>query len=133
MNDMYSAVTRQVEVSVSPEFLPQESSPERGTYFWAYTVEITNHGEDAVQLIDRYWSITDGRGRLQEVKGPGVVGEQPLLRPGETFRYTSGCPLETPDGIMVGHYGMVDELGERFEVAIPAFPLDSPHVRKVLN
>ncbi len=113
--------------------MAEESSPRHGRFFWAYTVEIANQGDTPVQLMARYWNITDSDGRVQEVRGPGVIGEQPVIEPGGVFRYTSGCPLSTPDGLMVGAYEMVDADGRSFEVAIPAFPLDSPHARRSLH
>jgi len=130
---MYSATTAGIEVSVTPRFMPEESSPKEGRFFWAYTVEIVNHGLEPVRLRRRHWLITDGRGRQQDVRGPGVVGEEPVIEAGSSFRYTSGCPLETPDGIMAGTYEMEGPSGQRFPVEIPAFPLDSPHVKRVLN
>ena len=130
---MYSAVTRNIQVTALPEFLVERSNPEEGQFFWVYTIEIANMGDIAVQLTARYWRITDANGRLEEVKGAGVVGEQPVLKPGESYRYTSGCPLTTPSGIMMGHYRMVDETGAAFEVVIPAFSLDSPFAKRVLN
>ena len=130
---MYSATTAGIEVSVTPRFMPEESSPKEGRFFWAYTVEIVNRGEVAVRLRRRHWLITDGRGRQQDVRGPGVVGEEPVIEAGSSFRYTSGCPLETPDGTMAGTYEMEGPTGRRFPVEIPAFPLDSPHVKRVLN
>ena len=130
---MYAAVTEDILVTVIPEFLPDRSDPAAGRWVWAYTVEITNRGRRNVQLVSRYWHITDGHGRVEEVRGAGVVGEQPMLQPGESFRYTSGCPLTTPSGIMAGSYRMVDEDGAAFDVAIPAFSLDSPSHRRVLN
>ncbi len=123
---MYNAVTRDVHVTVMPEYLPQRSDPQAGLYFWMYTVEIANHGARRVQLLRRHWIITDARGLTEEVRGPGVVGEQPMLDPGQSFRYTSGCPLKSPSGMMRGTYQMVDGEGEVFEVEIPAFSLDSP-------
>ena len=102
-------------------------------FFWIYTIEITNLGRQTVQLTARHWIITDGNGVVEEVQGPGVVGEQPVIPPGESFRYTSGCPLTTPSGIMVGSYQMLDEAGRPFEVNIPAFSLDSPFAKRVLN
>ncbi|HUZ66052.1 MAG TPA: Co2+/Mg2+ efflux protein ApaG, partial [Beijerinckiaceae bacterium] len=108
---MYTAVTHEVQVTVLPEFVPERSDASSERYFWAYTVEITNRREKAVQLLSRHWKITDGNGRLEEVRGAGVVGEQPILNPGDTFRYTSGCPLTTPTGIMSGTYRMIDEDG----------------------
>jgi ApaG protein len=118
---------------VLPEFLPERSDPEEARYFWAYTIEITNMGRLPVQLIARHWTITDGVGKVETVRGLGVVGEQPMLNPGDTFRYTSGCPLSTPSGLMVGTYRMTDADGRHFEIEIPAFSLDSPHARRVLN
>ncbi len=130
---MYSLTTHDIRVTVKPVYLEEQSSPEDGQYVWAYQVRIENLGEETVRLRNRYWSITDAHGRTQEVRGPGVVGEQPLLRPGDSFEYTSGCPLPTPSGVMVGSYEMEASNGERFEVAIPAFSLDSPHQRVSLN
>ena len=130
---MYQAITRNIEVKVTPRFLPERSSQEKSYYFWAYTIEITNNGNETVQLKTRHWRITDSFGRLQEVKGAGVVGEQPILKPGEAFEYTSGTPLPTPSGIMVGSYEMETKAGESFAVEIPAFSLDSPHQAVRLN
>lgn len=130
---MYTAVTHDIQVTVLPEFMPERSEPDQGQYFWSYTVEIANLGSRLVQLIARHWLITDAEGRVEEVQGLGVVGEQPVLQPGETFRYTSGCPLTTPSGIMAGTYRMTDGDGESFEVVIPAFSLDCPNVRRILN
>ena len=130
---MYSCVTRDIQITVLPEFVPERSDADEATYFWAYTVEIANQGDMTVQLTARHWKITDANGRLEEAQGPGVVGEQPVLKPGETFRYTSGCPLTTPSGIMTGSYRMVTEKGDVFEAEIPVFSLDSPFARKVLN
>ena len=130
---MYRSVTHNIRVTVVPQYLAERSEPEARRYFWAYTVEIANEGERPMQLRSRYWRITDGNGHVEEVRGPGVVGEQPILRPGDAFRYTSGCPLTTPSGIMVGTYRMVDEDGRAFDIEIPAFSLDSPFSRKVLN
>jgi len=130
---MYEAVTRRVKVTVEPKFEPERSNPEAGRYFWRYDVEIANLGDRPVTLLERHWRITDADGRQQEVRGPGVVGEQPTILPGEAFRYASGCPLPTPSGLMVGEYRMVSHEGDSFAVAIPAFSLDSPHGRRVLN
>lgn len=130
---MYEAVTRGIRIRVTPQFLEQESAPEEGRYLWAYTIDIHNEGSDTVQLRSRHWRITDATGRRQEVEGPGVVGQTPVLAPGASFRYTSGCPLPTPSGIMEGSYQMTSAAGERFNVAIPAFSLDSPHARRSLN
>jgi ApaG protein len=130
---MYRAVTRKVEVTVTPRFEPERSAPSNGYFFWAYTIDITNLGTETVQLKTRHWRITDANGRLQEVKGPGVVGEQPLLKPGESFEYTSGVPLPTPSGFMTGSYGIVTAKGERFDIEIPAFSLDSSYAERTIN
>jgi len=130
---MYRTVTRQIEVKVTPQFLPDKSSPENGYFFWAYTITLTNLGRETVQLKTRHWRITDAHGKLQEVRGPGVVGETPVLRPGEDFEYTSGVPLPTPSGFMVGTYGMVTAAGEEFDIAIPAFSLDTPQKARTIN
>ena len=130
---MYQSVTRNIEVTVKPEYLAERSSPESGEYFWAYTIEITNRGTETVQLRTRHWRITDGMGRRQEVRGPGVVGKQPVLKPGESFEYTSGVPLPTPSGFMTGSYGMVSAGGEPFDIAIPTFSLDGPETKRTLN
>src|SRR5690606_27859627 len=121
---MYSEPTLSITVAVKPVYLDDQSSPENGHYVWAYHVRIENKGQETVQLRTRYWRITDSRGRVQEVRGPGVVGEQPVLGPGDSFEYTSGTPLATPSGFMVGTYQMVTKAGERFDVQIPAFSLD---------
>jgi ApaG protein len=130
---MYTAVSHQIKVTVRPKYLEEQSEPDESRYFWSYTIEIANVGDRIVQLTHRHWQITDASGRREEVRGPGVVGEQPKLKPGDAFSYTSGCPLKTPSGIMVGTYRMVDESGAAFDVAIPAFSLDSPHVKRMLN
>lgn len=130
---MYSSTTRAITVTVKPIFLPDQSSPAENHFVWAYRVRIENNGRQTVQLLRRCWRITDGLGRFQEVRGAGVVGEQPVLKPGESFEYTSGTPLPTPSGIMVGTYEMESETGEQFDVDIPAFSLDSPHETVRLN
>jgi ApaG protein len=130
---MYQALTRGISVTVSSRFMPEESSPDEGRYFFAYSIEIINRSPEQVQLRSRYWRIVDGLGQMQEVRGAGVVGQQPVLGPGESFSYTSGCPLTTPDGTMQGSYEMVTASGETFEAEIPAFPLDSPHVKRVMH
>jgi ApaG protein len=129
----YSATTRSIKVVVKPFYLEDQSSPPEDHYVWAYHVRIENQGPETVQLRRRHWRITDALGRMQEVKGAGVVGEQPILKPGEAFEYTSGTPLPTPSGIMVGSYEMETKAGESFAVAIPAFSLDSPHQAVRLN
>jgi ApaG protein len=129
----YEAVTRNLTVRVRPEYLPDQSDEEARRWVWAYSIEIENRGRETVQLLGRHWIITDGMGRVEEVKGLGVVGKQPILRPGERFDYTSGCPLATPSGMMVGSYVMVTDSGERFDISIPAFSLDLPGERRVVN
>ncbi len=130
---MYSAVTRSIRVTVQPTYLDDQSSPNESHYVWAYHVRIENQGEETVQLRNRYWKITDSQGRVHEVRGAGVVGKKPVLQPGQAFEYTSGTPLSTPSGIMVGTYEMVGEAGETFNVAIPAFSLDSPGQTKSVH
>lgn len=130
---MYSEETRDIRVTVEPIYLEDESLPADDQYFWAYTVRIVNQGGETVRLLNRYWKITDAGGRVQEVRGPGVVGEQPVLAPGASYQYTSGCPLPTPSGFMVGAYEMETGRGEVFSVAIPAFPLDIPDAPRILN
>jgi ApaG protein len=129
----YRAVTRQIEVKVVPRFMPDRSSPDNGYFFWAYTINLTNLGPETVQLKTRHWRITDAQGRLQEVRGEGVVGEQPVLKPGEKFEYTSGVPLPTSSGFMTGTYGMVSAAGEEFDIEIPAFSLDVPQRERIIN
>jgi len=130
---MYEATTRRIRVSVEPVFLDEQSEPDENHYVWAYQVKIENDGLEPVQLLNRHWQISDARGQLQEVKGEGVVGEQPTLKPGEVFEYTSGTPLATPSGIMFGSYEMETKTGERFSIKIPAFSLDSPYQARQLN
>ena len=130
---MYQATTRNIQVTVTPRYLPDRSAPERGHYFWSYTIEIVNYGGETVQLRTRYWHITDAMGRVQEVRGAGVVGEEPVIEPGQSFEYTSGVPLPTASGFMTGSYGMETGKGERFNIDIPAFSLDSTSERRTLN
>jgi ApaG protein len=130
---MYRETTRAIQVTVEPSFVEAESSPEEGHYFWAYKIEISNLGQEVVRLRSRHWRITDANGRIEEVRGAGVVGKQPVLKPGESFAYTSGCPLATPSGIMVGTYQMQAENGELFSIAIPAFSLDLPDAPRTMN
>ncbi len=130
---MYEAVTHRVKVTVEPAFDPERSDPDQRRYFWLYSIEIANLGDKPVTLMERHWRITDAAGRLQEVRGPGVIGETPTIEPGESFRYTSGCPLTTSSGMMVGEYKMVDPEGRSFKVSIPAFSLNSPNGKRVLN
>ncbi len=134
LKSAYAAVTRDILVTVEPFFLDDKSEPDESRYVWAYHVQIENQGEREVKLESRYWRITDGFGRVQEVRGDGVVGEQPVIKPGEAYEYTSGAPLTTPSGIMGGRYSMVmPDSGERFEVEIPTFSLDSPHDTRSLH
>jgi ApaG protein len=130
---MYEAVTRSVRVRVTPRYLEERSDADESRYVWAYTIDIVNEGSETVQLKSRYWRITDERGKVEEVRGPGVVGETPELKPGQRFSYTSGCSLTTPSGIMVGQFFMVTDKGEPFAIAVPAFSLDSPHGRRAVN
>jgi ApaG protein len=129
----YTATTRGIVVSVEPTYLDARSSPDDSQYFWAYRVTIENRGRETVQLLNRHWMISNSRGELTEVKGPGVVGEQPVLKPGERHEYTSGAPLDTPSGMMGGSYQMESETGERFDIEIPTFSLDRPDQGVWLN
>jgi ApaG protein len=130
---MYAKVTQEIQVTVEPIYLEDQSAPDEDHYVWAYHVRIENLGAETVQLRSRYWRITDSLGRTQEIRGSGVVGEHPVLHPGETFEYTSGTPLATPSGIMVGSYRMVTADGKDIDVAIPAFSLDSPYQQRRLH
>jgi len=130
---MYRAVTRQIEVTVEPNFMPERSVIDKGQYFWSYTIVITNSGNETVQLRSRHWIITDATGRKQEIRGEGVIGEQPVLAPGESHQYTSVVPLPTASGFMTGRYQMVTDSGLHFEIDVPTFSLDSPDQRRVLN
>lgn len=120
------ATTRGVEVKVQSSYVAERSQPTQGRWFFAYRIRITNRGADPVQLLNRHWVITDAHGKIEEVRGPGVVGEQPKLDPGESFEYTSFCPLVTPFGTMEGSYEMVTGEGERFLAAVGAFTLSQP-------
>ncbi|MEZ5996655.1 MAG: Co2+/Mg2+ efflux protein ApaG [Hyphomonadaceae bacterium] len=130
---MYEQETAGVVVRVEPQFLAEESNPEQGRYVFAYTIEIENRRADQVQLISRFWRITDENGLTQEVRGPGVIGQQPLIGPGESFRYTSAAPLAAPSGVMSGAYSMQRANGEAFDIAVPLFALDSPHHARLAN
>ena len=130
---MYTATTRAIQVTVRPQYLPDQSDPEKSRFVWAYQVRIENKGNVTVQLRSRHWKITDGLGRHKEVKGPGVVGKTPRLKPGEVFEYASGTPLSTPSGFMGGTYQMVSETGENFDIEIPTFSLDTPSLERRLN
>jgi ApaG protein len=132
-NGMYSETTRAIKVTVRPFYLDQHSSPDESRYVWAYHVRIENEGGETVQLRNRHWRITDGLGRLQEVRGPGVVGEEPVLKPGQSFEYTSSCPRATPSGFLGGDYEMETPGGETFLIRVPAFSLDSPQEKRRLN
>ena len=122
----FEAVTGGITVRVSVNYLAEQSEPRHGRWFWSYHIRIENDGDATVQLLTRHWIITDGRGEVAEVMGDGVVGDQPMIDPGESYDYVSGCPLQTPTGSMEGSYGMVDADGEPFDVAIPVFPLHAP-------
>jgi ApaG protein len=122
----YELETKRVRVAVRPSYLHDQSDPEDDRYVWSYTVTIENRGSESVQLLSRYLNIVDGQGRIQEVRGAGVVGAQPVIGPGESFQFTCGCPLETASGTMTGRYQMMSVSGESFEAEIPAFLLESP-------
>jgi ApaG protein len=130
---MYEQETSGMVVRVAPQFLPEESAPDEGRFVWAYTIEIENRSTDSVQLLSRFWRITDENGLTQEVRGPGVIGQQPIIGPGQSVRYTSAAPLAAPSGVMGGAYSMQRENGEAFDVAVPLFALDSPHISKLAN
>jgi ApaG protein len=129
----YTAITRGIAVSVDPAYLEARSSPGSSQYFWAYRVIIENQGRETVRLLSRHWMITNARGELTEVKGPGIVGEQPVLKPGESYEYRNGAPLNTPSGMMGGAYQMETESGEQFDIEIPTFSLDRPNQDVLLN
>jgi ApaG protein len=130
----YEAVTEGVRVRVSPLYMPAESAPAEGRHFWSYTIEIANLSARPVRLVNRYWRIVDATGHVQEVRGAGVVGKQPLLQPGEAFTYTSGCPLTAPSGMMGGHYEMIDLAAKTaFLAIVPTFALDSPATDRRAN
>lgn len=130
---MYRSVTRDIEVAVEPFYLAEKSDPEDARYVWGYRITIANHSDSQIQVLARYWRITDGWGRVEEVRGPGVVGEQPELGPGDSFQYTSGCPLRTPSGFMVGSYTVRSGTDDFFEIGIPAFSLDLPDSTRSVN
>lgn len=123
----YEEVTRDIRVAVEPSFLDDQSEPEEGRYIWAYRVTIENNGDKPVQVLSRFWRITDARGRVREVRGSGVIGEQPVIAPGRSYEYTSGAPLETPSGFMTGTYRVRVDSGESFDIGIPMFALESPY------
>ncbi len=130
---MYTAKTKRITVTVEPRYMADRSEPGEGRFFWAYTIEIANEGATPVQILARHWIITDQRGKREDVRGIGVVGEQPVIEPGSSFTYTSGCPLTTPSGTMVGTYQAIENGGEIFTVDIPAFSLDISGGKRVLN
>jgi len=130
---MYTKTTKSISITVNPYYLEDQSEPDEQHFVWAYQITINNLGEESVQLKNRFWKIIDSNGIRQEVKGEGVVGEQPILNPGEKFEYTSGTPLSTPSGFMEGHYEMVTKSGSKFDASIPLFSLDSPHTSNKLN
>ena len=130
---MYEEITDKIKITVKPEFLEEHSDPEEKRFIWAYHIKIENNGNDTVQLLSRSWKITDALGRVQEVSGNGVVGEKPILKPGGAFEYTSGTPLKTPSGFMMGSYKMEKRNGYSFNVSIPPFSLDSPHETRSTN
>lgn len=129
MDGMFTsdAVTRGVRVHVESEYDPDRSDAAKSQWFFLYNITISNEGTETVQLLTRHWIITDGNGKVEEVRGPGVVGKQPILKPGESFEYTSGCPLSTPFGVMEGTYQMVTEGGERFDATVAPFTLSEPY------
>lgn len=130
---VYKAISHSVQVAVRPDYEPQRSKPEKGQHVWSYHIEICNFSQSDIQLRRRYWHIIDGLGRVQEVDGKGVVGEEPLIAAGDCYEYSSGCPLECDSGIMSGYFVMEGEDGEEFRVSVPAFSLDIPDETKVLN
>ena len=130
---MYTATTHNITVTVMTEYLPEQSQPESSRYVWAYHVRIRNDGNTKVQLVSRYWKIIDAQGGVQEVRGPGVVGLQPVIRPGEEFTYNSGTHLSTPGGMMMGNYSMEAKDGAAMQVDIPAFSLDIPNMKVRFN
>jgi ApaG protein len=129
----YEETTRDIKIAVEPNFLEDQSDPDENRYLWSYRVTIENKSELTVQLLSRYWRITDGRGRVREIRGDGVIGEQPVIAPGRAFEYTSGAPLETPSGFMTGTYHMRASSGESFEVGIPMFALESPYAARRMH
>ncbi|MCE3232082.1 MAG: Co2+/Mg2+ efflux protein ApaG [Rickettsiaceae bacterium] len=130
---MYSKTTNFITIDVEPEYEEEQSMPSAGYYIWEYSIRIKNNRTETVQLINRHWVIIDDKGQVQEVSGPGVVGVQPILRPGEEFEYASSVHLNTPSGVMMGNYEMLNRAEELFKVEIPAFSLDCPHVKIAVN
>ena len=132
-SDIYQEQTHGVVIAVSPEYLPDHSDPDEGRHVWAYHVRIENHGNTPVQLLYRHWRIADAKGASHEVIGDGVVGEKPVLRPGDSYQYSSGTPLETSSGFMAGIFQVVDSVGNRFAVKVPTFSLDQPGARGAVH
>ncbi|HEY8191174.1 MAG TPA: Co2+/Mg2+ efflux protein ApaG [Alphaproteobacteria bacterium] len=130
---MYEKTTHDISVTAEPAYLEDQSEPDESRYVWAYRITIRNCGAQTVQLRSRYWRITDANGFTQEIEGEGVVGDQPVLRPGESYEYTSGTPLATPSGFMVGTYRMEKSDGGTFTIDIPAFSLDMPQLQAVVH
>ena len=130
---MYTKTTKSINITVNPCYLDEQSEPDQHHYVWTYQVTINNLGKETVQLKNRYWKIIDSNGTKQEIKGEGVVGEQPILEPGAKYEYTSGTPLSTPSGFMEGHYEMETKNGNKFEATIPLFSLDSPNITNKVN
>ena len=130
---MYKAITRKIEVIAEPFYIESQSDPEDDRYVWGYNISITNYSNEVVQLLRRYWHITDENGLIDEVEGPGVLGIEPILSVNETYQYTSGCPLETPSGIMMGHYLFKNMSNDQFKIDIPTFSLDIPNRKRLLH
>ncbi|WP_298915548.1 Co2+/Mg2+ efflux protein ApaG [uncultured Algimonas sp.] len=130
---LFEQRTKDVIVRVEPEYLAEQSSPSDGRFIWAYTVEIDNQSDDDLRVTGRYWHIADSRGQVQEVRGQGVVGEKPVVRAGEQFRYTSGAPLSAPSGMMSGSYRVESDAGDAYDIDIPVFVLDSPFEGTMFN
>ena len=128
---LFEEVTQSIRVAVYTHYLEEQSDPEENRYVWAYQISISNEGNETVQLLNRYWHITDSTGEIQEVRGEGVVGERPVIKPGDVYRYTSGTPLKSSSGFMVGSYEMINEAGVSFDIAVPSFSLDVPETRVV--
>jgi len=129
----YTKVTKDMRVSVKTEFLSDQSDTENKLWVWSYHILIENNGKNIVQLVDRYWKITDETGHIKEVNGSGVIGRQPSIKPGESFEYSSGTPLKKPSGFMFGNYRMINEKNESFLIDVPIFSLDIPSIKKILN
>ena len=129
----YTKITKNIRVSVKTDFLSDQSDVENKLWVWSYHILIENNGNNTVQLVDRYWKITDESGHIKEVNGSGVIGRQPNIKPGESFEYSSGTPLNKPSGFMLGNYRMINEKNESFFIDIPIFSLDIPSIKKILN